>query len=590
MSRTLDTQVAIIGGGPAGLTMALLLAKLGVDAQVFERRTTTSRLPRAHLLNQRTMEIFESVGIADDVYAESPPDDRWHRVGWYTSLAGERSGQGREIGHLPAWGGGGDADRYAAASTARFANVPQMRLDPMLREHVSTTGTALFGTEVTDIRQRDGYVELDVLHVEAGTTDTVSARYVVAADGGRLCSKLLGVEMEGPTQLLDMVTMHVSADLSAHIVDDEVLLYYFIDPDGQGTFRGSICAMGPGAWGGDSPEWAFHQAFAWGDPAAKDVDLLESRMRDMLGLPDLEFEIHAVSHWEFEGVTARTLRQGDVFLAGNAAHRHPPTGGLGLNAAVQDSHNLAWKLALVLSGVAPDTLLDSYHEERWPVDHFNVEHSLRNAGGHRRVAEALGMHAGIDIEDGWDAIDEWLSDTPEGEKRRAAVAEAVASNADDYSQLNVELGFAYERGALVPDGTEGPPPSLRAYVPTTRPGHHVPHVRFATPTGEVSTNDLVPTGGFALLIDSSAAEPWRKAAATVADGTGILIDVIAIGDDVADVDGAWGSVRGTEDSGAVLVRPDWHVAWRVQTLPADPAGSLAAALTEVLGHSRKDPS
>ena len=121
-----DTEVAIVGGGPAGLTAAILLAQLGIDARVYERRSTTSRLPRAHLLNQRTMEIFadlgiaetvfESIGVAGDVYTMSPPEDNWHRVGWYTSLAGELPGQGKEIGHLAAWGGGPDRDRYAAAN------------------------------------------------------------------------------------------------------------------------------------------------------------------------------------------------------------------------------------------------------------------------------------------------------------------------------------------------------------------------------------------------------------------------------------------------------------------------------------------
>ena len=176
----------------------------------------------------------------------------------------------------------------------------------------------------------------------------------------------------------------------------------------------------------------------------------------MLGIPDLPMEVHAISHREFEGVTTERFRAGDVFLVGNAAHRHPPTGGLGLNAAVQDVHNLAWKLALVLREQAGDALLDTYHTERHPVDQFNVEHSVKNAGGHRRVAAALGQSREMSIEQGWREIETWPEDSCEGQARRAAVAEAVASNADDYSQLNVELGYAYENGALIPDGTPRP--------------------------------------------------------------------------------------------------------------------------------------
>jgi 2,4-dichlorophenol 6-monooxygenase len=586
-----DMEVAIVGGGPAGLTAAILLAQLGIDARVFERRSTTSRLPRAHLLNQRTMEIFESMGVAGDVYTMSPPQDNWHRVGWYTSLAGDLPGQGKEIGHLPAWGGGPDRDRYAAASPARYANLPQMRLDPLLRQHAEARcpGQAYFNRDVRAIRQRGGYVELDIAPTGSGAAETVTARYVIAADGGRLCSRLLGVQMIGPTHLLDMVTMHMTADLSQYAWDDEVLLYYFIDPHGQGTFRGALCAMGPDTWGTRSREWAVHQAFAWGDPAAKDQDLLQARARDMLGIPDLPMAVHAVSHWEFEGVTAERFRAGDVFLVGNAAHRHPPTGGLGLNAAVQDVHNLAWKLALVLRGRAGDALLDTFHTERHPVDHFNVEHSVRNAGGHRRVAVALGQSPDNSIEQGWRAIDKWLEDSPEGEARRAAVAEAVGSNADDYSQLNVELGFAYENGALIPDGTPRPAGChpLRDYIPSTRPGHHLPHAWLHGPTGRVSTLHLVPTGGFALFTTGEAACAWRDAATTAVNRTGVRIDVVAVGPDgdAEDLDGTWQRLRGAS-AHAVLVRPDWHVAWRVRTLPADPSAELGGALTSIL--NRKD--
>lgn len=579
-----STEVAIMGGGPAGLTAALLLHRMGVDCQVYERRLTNSTLPRAHLLNLRTMEVFAQLGFADDVYAVSPPEDRWHRVAWHTSLGGERPGQGRTIGHVDAWGGGTDRERYAAASPATYANVPQLRLDPMLRRHTEQhcPGRVHLGHEVTALHQDEGRVRLDVTGPDGPFT--VEARYVIAADGGRLSADLLGVEMVGPRHLRQMSSLHVACDLSPWLDDDEVLLHYFIDPRGKGTFNGMICSMGPDTWGTETKEWSFHQSFAPGDPAAFDVEGLHARVRRMLGIPDLEYDLQAVSHWEFEGVTAERYRTGHVFLVGNAAHRHPPTGGLGLNTAVQDAHNLAWKLAAVLRGWASDGLLDTYHTERHPVGQFNVEHSVRNAGGHGKVAAALGLRDDQSEEEGWAEIDVWLSDTPAGKARRAAVTEAVAENSDDYGQLNVEVGFAYETGALVPDGT--PPPAthggLRDYTPTTRPGHHLPHAWVQRVGERVSTLDLVSPDRFALLVDASHADVWRAAAAGAAAAP---LDVVAIGAgaDVTDPEGTWARLREVEPGGAVLVRPDWHVAWRTPGLPDDPAAALTDAVTRILG-------
>jgi 2,4-dichlorophenol 6-monooxygenase len=585
-----DADVVIIGGGPAGLSAAMLLTRLGVRVQLFERRATCSPLPRAHLLNQRTMEIFHEVGIADQVYALSPPENRWHRVGWYTSLAGPRAEQGREIGHVDAWGGGADAGRYAAASPRRYANVPQMRLDPLLRRNAEAAcpGGVHFGHEVVGIRQSASGVTLDVVNPESGAVYAASGRYAIAADGGRLREDLLGVVMEGPTQLLDMVSMHVSADLSPWITDDEVLLYYFIAPRGQGNFTGALCAMGPDTWGRDSREWAIHQAFAWGDPESADTGGLRQRIRDMLGIPDLRFTVHSVSHWEFEGVTAQRFRQGDVFLVGNAAHRHPPTGGLGLNTAVQDVHNLAWKLALVLHGHAGDALLDSYEAERRPVGLRNVDHSLRNAGGHRRIAAALGQRPGQTEQDGWDEIASWLQEGPAGEMRREAVAEAVGSNSDDYGQLNIETGFSYDSQAVIPDGS--PPPAthgaLRDYTPTTRPGHHLPHAWLDAGGATTSTVDLVPGDSFVLLVTGAADAAWRMAAETVRPSLPVALDVVAIGHGagLSDPLGDWESVRGTEAGGAILVRPDRHIAWRCAVAPPEPEAALRRALALILGH------
>lgn len=583
MIDTQSVDVAIVGGGPAGLTAAIALAQLGVDVAVFERRNTTSALPRAHLLNQRTMEVFDAIGVADDVYAMSPPEDRWHRVAWYTSLAGDRPGQGREIGHIHAWGGGPDAARYAAVSPNRYANVPQMRLDPLLRTHADRhcPGRIHYGHEVTDIRNTDGGVELGVRDNDTGTIRTIDARYCIGADGGRTVSSLLGVAMEGPTQLLDMVSMHVSADLSPWIHDDEVLLYYFVDPAGRAGFRGSMCAMGPDTWGSQSREWAFHQAFAWGTKTGMDEESLKDRFRDILGLPELEFEVHAVSHWEFEGVTAERYRVGNVFLVGNAAHRHPPTGGLGLNTAVQDVDNLCWKLAQVLRRTAAPGLLDTYESERRPIGLFNVRHSLENAGAHAKIAAALGLGSDTtSAEDGWSAVQSWLMPGPAGAHRRAAVAAAVAANGDDYSQLNVEVGFVYEQGAVIPDPTEPPSThgSLRDYTPSTRPGHHLPHAWVRRGEELVSTLDAVSRIDFTLLVDPVHQARWGDAVTSI----GIPVDVVAIGSSESP---DWVALRQVGPDGAILVRPDRHVAWRTADMPIDTAGELSAALRALLSRS-----
>jgi 2,4-dichlorophenol 6-monooxygenase len=518
--KTVDSvDVAIVGGGPAGLTAAIELAQLGVEAVVFERRSTSSPLPRAHLLNQRTMEIFDVIGVAEDIYALCPPEDRWHRVAWYLGLAGERPGQGREIGHIHAWGGGVDRDRYSAASPKLFANVPQMRLDPLLRAHAdrSCPGRIHFGHEVTALTNSSTGVDIDVFDVGTGSARTVHARYVIGADGGRTVTSAVGIKMDGLTELLDTVTMHVTADLAEWITDDQVLLSFFIDP-ASGLLAGGMCAMGPDTWGSQSREWAFHQTFAIGTKDTTDEEALMERFRGVIGIPDLQFDVHSISHWQLEGLLAERYRAGNVFLVGNAAHRHPPTGGLGLNTAVQDVDNLCWKLAQVLRGHAADGLLDTYEAERRPIGAFNVKHSLDNAATHNRIAAALGLQPGMSPTAAEAAIGTWLSPGPDGDERRRAVAEVIASNSDDFSQLNVEVGFAYAEGALIPDGS--PPPathcSLRDYTPSTRPGHHLPHAWVLHAGRRVSTLELVDRANLTLLIDSTHTQAWTDAVTSAA--------------------------------------------------------------------------
>lgn len=586
--------VVIVGGGPVGLTTSILLGRLGVTHALFERHPGTSIHPKQVGVNQRSIEIFRSLGVEPDLRAAGAPPSTYQRTAWYTSFGGPTDLHGREIAIRDAWGGGAYADEYAQASPARYTMLAQIRLEPILREHAEASSLAhvFFGAEVTGLTQGADHVDLTV-EDQSGTTRTVRAQYLVGADGGRTIANELGIGDTGPTNLVDMASAHFSADLGPYLGDNDCLIYWFVNPDFAGSIgSGFVYQLGPWDSNNVSKEWTFACAFRPDDPKRFDDEAIAARINRSLGLPDLKVDVHSISHWNIRSVVADRFQEGRCFLVGDAAHRIPPWGALGSNTGIQDAHNLAWKLAAALDRPELEPLLDSYEVERRPVALSVAGKSLYNFQSHGgSVDVALGLSPSTPPEEGWAALAERWADTPEGESKRQALQEAMDVLDCEFHAHGAELGFSYAAGALVSQDThtdEPVPDDILVYHPSTTPGHHVPHAWLETPQGPRSTLDLITPGRFALIVDERS-EDWRAALDQVTHPLAELIDLIAVGPGhpVTDPEGRWAELREVDGTGALLVRPDTIVAWRSQTLPEQPAEALESALMMLLAPTAK---
>ncbi len=582
-----DVPVLIVGGGGAGLTASMLLSGLGVESLLVTALGETSILPKAHLLNQRTMEILGDCGVADDVVAAGTPRANMSHTAVYAGFAGHPDA-GRRIALLESWGGGGADLDWELASPRASANLPQLRLEPILRARAESLapGRVRFGHELVAFDQDDTGVTAVVRELSGGEEYGVRADYLLACDAGRTIGPALGVEQVGSRGVGSMVSMHVTSDLSAWARDPEVLIRWTWIP--HRSTLATLVPMGPTRWGPDSEEWVVHLNYPYEDPRSLDDATVEADMREALGIGDHPVEIHLMTRWELMGVVADRLRVGRTFLLGDAAHRHPPTGGLGLTSATQDAHNLCWKLAQVLGGYAGEGLLDTYEPERRSSVQWNVDNSLDSAVNHLAVGQALGLaDPGLTPEEGWARVGRLWSGDPADEPYRREVHRAIRGQTMEFRKLNVEYGYTYDSAAVVPDGTPAPEPAdrVRVYEPSTRPGSPLPHAALEYPDGrQVSTLDLVRPGRFLLLAGPSA-DGWVQAATGLAEAHGLPLDTARIGHvdgDLLDTRCRWAQIRGIGDDGAVLVRPDRFVAWRSVCAGADPVGTLASALSGVL--------
>lgn len=528
------TPVLIVGGGPVGLAMALVLHRFQIPCVVVERNAGTTDNPKSRGCWIRTMELFRQWGIEPGVRARGLPTDADVFV-YVDSIAGHEYGRTQPEPNerkSPTWKCIVAQDAVEEELFAALQDSPHVRV--------------LHNTEFLDSDTHDDGVTVRTRSLVDGQVIQWSAQYLIAADGaGSSVRREAGIEMTGPSCLAVMANDYWRGDLSHIPVARQAGGFRAIPREAGVPISSILNTNGRDRWLTVTQIGEQHdeRSRPWTD------EEVVQQARRQSGVPNLDVTIINRSTWRMSRQVAARFSIRRTFLVGDAAHRFPPTGGFGLNSGVQDAHNLGWKLAYVLRGWASDRLLASYGEERQPVAESNANFSYGNRLRYRHTENAV-RSGNVD------RMKFWINDTD-----------------NHLHSIGQALGFSYESCAVVPDGTVAKPLQPRRYEPTDRPGSRFPHLWL----------DLAQTRSTLDWFDQEfvvVAGPlggaWREACSAVREKLGMPLAYREL--PTADPrDGFEMGMRG-----AVLVRPDGHVAWRMPWLPTDPADALAEALQAVL--------
>lgn len=580
----ITTDVLVIGTGPAGSATAALLSSYGIETMVVNRYRWLANTPRAHITNQRTMEVLRDLGkeVEEEAYLHATEQDLMGENVFCESLAGE------EIGRMKSWGKHPlSRAEHQLSSPTHMNDLPQTFMEPLLYSTACKRGAqGRMSTEyISHVQDADG-VTTTLRDRLSDREFEVRSKYLVGADGGNsLVAEHIDTPIEGKMGVGGSMNILFRADLSKYVAHRPSVLYWVMQPgaDVGGIGMGLVRMIRP--WN----EWLIVWGYDINEPAPEvDEAFATSVARQLVGDPELEIELLSANVWTVNDAYATHMQKGRVFIMGDAAHRHPPSNGLGSNTSIQDAFNLSWKLAAVLKGQAGDALLDSYSVERAPIAKQIVTRANQSIGEFGPIFEALGMTGGDDIEKIKASMDARTNAGADGEKQRAAIRDAIAFKKYEFDAHGVEMNQRYKSAAVVTDEQMEPAFDLDAelhYQPTTWPGARLPHVWvFDRDSGaEVSSLDLCGKGMFTVLTGIGG-EAWIEAAATVGAELGLKVTTHVIGPRQPHVDhvGDWARASEISDTGCLLVRPDQHVGWRAADMTSDPEGDLRRVLKTIL--------
>ncbi|KAI4382515.1 hypothetical protein MLD38_008470 [Melastoma candidum] len=531
--------VLIVGAGPVGLVLSILLTKLGVKCAVLEKNKTFSSHPQAHFINNRSMEVFRKIdGLAEEIERLQPPVDLWRKFIYCTSLTGQILGTVDQMQPQDL------KKNYSPVSVAHFS---QYKLTRLLVDHLKnlSSKTCSHHWEGFEDKLLMGY---DCVSIDTTSSEWVSAhfssvgddgiykerkvrcRFLVGADGaGSTVRKLVGITLKGEKELQNLVSVHFrSRDLGNHLLKERPgMLYFVFNSEAIGVIVAHDLKQG---------EFVLQLPFYPPLQSLEDfgVQICESTIFKLVGRELQDIDVIDIKPWVMNAEVAENYLSAEsrVVLAGDAAHRFPPAGGFGMNTGIQDAHNLAWKLASVLNGTSPSSFLETYEVERKPIAAFNTALSVQNFKLAMSVPAALGLDPGVagsvcEVISGTagavlpSGVQKAIFNTlfsigraqasemilneqnPLGSSRLSKLKKILAEGRSLQLQFPAEdLGFRYLQGAVVPvaDSTsnilEPPTGRRREYIPSADPGMRLPHLYVKVLSDnsveeKVSTLDLV---------------------------------------------------------------------------------------------------